>query len=1101
MEPQLPNSRAGTTFYAIPFARQDTSRLRFISLQDGTTFKYNGGTILSSITKTDSIFNKGMIFETSIGSPTRIDASKPVIGIQLAYSENLTKYDTAIVRKDLPTLHDSIAYGDPMMVTLYPITEYRRALQWISPLLDQRPARTGTHPLSFFWEHYVMITAPVEARGHIKLDGNAIDLPLNFPDGLYAGAIVHMTPAGHLIESDYPVNAINYGFTWYDSYGQNTAEALRSFGKLSIDTLRFTTCKSPFDTSFVVSNLGNNIFRIDSAVFSGVNGKVIVPGAFPQAYNPAAANNFAFVLSFPQPGVYTGTLRLYTDANNQQVFEIPIIATYDSARISIPGTVDFGVLKSTETSHDTTIAVRNDGLRPLAITAADFAGAGFKVIKPALPDTLAPGETDSLTIRFTPGTGLSEATMKLSGEPCLTGTDVHLRGFKGGGASLLVQRRIDYPSYICSAPATTDSTLLIRSIGDEPVTITSSAINGLNSGDFSLPNGSLAGKQILPGDTLRVIVRFRPTGMGLRQATLDLVTTAANAQNVSISLQGRKDTAFVASSLAAVDFGTLKSCDAPIDTVITLTNGGSVPDTVTAIDLGGSTNYSVSTPLPLIIYPGVAQQIKLTFTPQTNGNFPVTLTATGTPCGSQTQISLSGARLAPSLGADLAEIRFDTTLSCDLKPLTRKVIITNTGQLVDTVTALTFAGSSGFSTQKSFPIVLLPGQIDSIDVTFTPTVPGDFSGAMSLDWGPCSGSSRVDLLAAVVQPESDFTTSGIDFGPVDLNQSQRRTITLHNSGATPRTINGVDLGPTGELRVTSPTSFPQTIPPGGDLVIEIEYRPEKPGILGVTAVVTITSPCGEQKSFTVRGEGIGEEFIRGSLTLAVPQKSSGMVDQRVKIPISILNSSNMVAVAPTAMRLTLHHNYTLLAPESITTTLAGMSAKVVSDKINGSQRDVVVELSGGTFPAQGEIASLEYRVLLGDAQTTPMTIDSVTLTLPPNHLMTVGTEGGEFDLEGVCLTGGSARLIRLGASTGLKPNHPNPFESGTTIEFETGEASHVRVAVYDGRGVEVARLVDGEMEAGSYSVYFDGGRLPSGLYFCELRSGGITERRPMLLVQ
>jgi hypothetical protein len=115
--------------------------------------------------------------------------------------------------------------------------------------------------------------------------------------------------------------------------------------------------------------------------------------------------------------------------------------------------------------------------------------------------------------------------------------------------------------------------------------------------------------------------------------------------------------------------------------------------------------------------------------------------------------------------------------------------------------------------------------------------------------------------------------------------------------------------------------------------------------------------------------------------------------------------------------------------------------------------------------------------------------------------MTVGTEGGEFDLEGVCLTGGSARLIRLGASTGLKPNHPTPFVRGTTIEFETGEASHVWVGVYDGRGVEVARLVDGEMEAGSYSVYFDGGRLPSGLYFCELRSGGLRERRPMLLVQ
>jgi hypothetical protein len=420
--------------------------------------------------------------------------------------------------------------------------------------------------------------------------------------------------------------------------------------------------------------------------------------------------------------------------------------------------------------------------------------------------------------------------------------------------------------------------------------------------------------------------------------------------------------------------------------------------------------------------------------------------------------------------------------------------------LIDTISGLTFAGSSGFSTQKGFPIILLPGQIDSIDVTFTPSGAGDFAGALSLDWGPCSGSSRVDLLASVMQPQSDLSSTEIDFGPVDLNQSLRKTITLHNSGGTPRTISGVDFGVVGSLRLTQPTSFPQTIPPGGDLVIEIEYRPEQPGTLGATAVVTILSPCGEQKSFTIKGTGVGEEFTRGSLTIAVPDRSSGVIDQRVKIPISIESSSNMAAVAPTAMRLTLRHNYTLLSPVGITTGVAGMTSKIISDKINGSDREVIIELSGGSFPTQGEIAAVEYRVLLGDALTTPVRIDSVTLTLPPNHLMTVGTNDGEFDLEGVCLTGG-ARLVKLGLSTSLKQNRPNPFDVGTTIDYETGEAGRVMVAVYDSRGVEVARLVDEEMEAGVHSVYFAGGELPSGLYFCELRSGGQRERKAMLLVQ
>jgi hypothetical protein len=1101
MNPQMPNARGGKIFYTLPFARQDTSRLRFIALQDSTTFTVNGARVTGAVK--DSIFNRGMIFEIPISVPTKIEASKPVIGMQFAYSSDLTKIDSLVVRTGQPTVHDIFSYGDPMMVWLMPIDNYTRAVQWITPLIDERPPLpgSGSHVISFYWEHFLMLTAPVEARGTIFLDGRPVDLPITHQDGAYASGILRVTPAGHVITSDYPVNAVSYGFTWNDSYGMNSSEALRSVGKISIDTLRFTTCSGSLDTSFIVSNLGNNIFRIDSAFFSGVQGKVLVPATFPQAYNPGANNNFAIVLTLPQPGTFTGTLRLYSDANNRNIFEIPIIATRDSAQLVIPTTVDFGVVGAGETQHDTTIALRNNGPRPLIITAADFAGTGFSVLSPQLPDTIAGNGVDSLKIRFVPVNGTArEATMKISGAPCLTPVEVKLRGFQGGGASLLVQRSLNYPSFLCTAPPFVDSTIMIRSIGDEPVSILTAAINGTNKGDFTLLDDPVAKSPILPKDTMRIRVRFTPGGSGPRSATLDLTTSAVNAPTVSIDLQGRKDTAFVMPSVTTIDFGTLKSCDDPRDTIITLQNNGSWPDTISAIDIGGSADYIIGSTLPLIVYPGSTQELKITFAPKIEGKFPVTLNATDGPCGGGMKIVLNGERVAPSLQAGTTDLRFDTLYSCDLRPVTRKIALVNNGKLADTITRASFAGSTGFSTGKAFPIILLPGESDSLDLTFTPTAAGDVVGAIALDWGPCQGSTKIDLLGVVLDPQATLSATDVDFGQVDVAQSMRRTITVRNTGTAPRIIEGVDLGTTGTLRVTQPASFPVTLAPGEELTIEIEYTPDVRGTLAATGTVRFAAPCSGEQTFGLKGEGIGEEVIRGSLTLGLPARTTGMIDDTVKIPISIAASSNLAAVAPTAIRLVLRHDYTMLVPTGITTTIPGMTAKIINDRIVENDREMEIELSGGTFPSEGEIAQLESFVLIGDAMTTPLTIDSVSLTLPQNRVVSVSTTGGEFDLLGVCLTGGN-RLVRLNGSLALKPNRPNPFRSETTIDFETSAGGTVQMVVLDASGRLVATLFDQEISPGSYSIHFDGSKLPSGLYFCELRSSSERLRRSMLLVQ
>lgn len=93
----------------------------------------------------------------------------------------------------------------------------------------------------------------------------------------------------------------------------------------------------------------------------------------------------------------------------------------------------------------------------------------------------------------------------------------------------------------------------------------------------------------------------------------------------------------------------------------------------------------------------------------------------------------------------------------------------------------------------------------------------------------------------------------------------------------------------------------------------------------------------------------------------------------------------------------------------------------------------------------------------------------------------------------------------------LMQNYPNPFNPETEIRYRMSEVSHVLLRVFDLLGREVAVLVNEMRSPGTYDVQFsakggsasgrDGGALPSGVYIYQLRAGGRTETRRMVLMK
>jgi len=83
----------------------------------------------------------------------------------------------------------------------------------------------------------------------------------------------------------------------------------------------------------------------------------------------------------------------------------------------------------------------------------------------------------------------------------------------------------------------------------------------------------------------------------------------------------------------------------------------------------------------------------------------------------------------------------------------------------------------------------------------------------------------------------------------------------------------------------------------------------------------------------------------------------------------------------------------------------------------------------------------------------------------------------------------------------LHQNYPNPFNPVTNIKFDVVKTGMVKLKVYDQLGKEVASLVDGVRNAGTYEVQFDAAKFNSGVYFYKLEANDFAMTKKMLLVK
>jgi hypothetical protein len=90
-------------------------------------------------------------------------------------------------------------------------------------------------------------------------------------------------------------------------------------------------------------------------------------------------------------------------------------------------------------------------------------------------------------------------------------------------------------------------------------------------------------------------------------------------------------------------------------------------------------------------------------------------------------------------------------------------------------------------------------------------------------------------------------------------------------------------------------------------------------------------------------------------------------------------------------------------------------------------------------------------------------------------------------------------LIVESSGKNIITNYPNPFQTSTTISYESN-GGHTLIQVFNTEGKLIKTLVDSEINGGRHKITFENEGYPPGIYYARLQNKTLQQIRTMLLV-
>ncbi len=402
-----------------------------------------------------------------------------------------------------------------------------------------------------------------------------------------------------------------------------------------------------------LTNTGAGPLSVSSIAIGGINATEFAQtntcGVMPATLAAAGTCTISVKFTPATVGTKTATLTVVDSAGTQTVTLNGTGATATPATATVtPASLAFGNLAVWSISPAQVVTLSNTGGSPLAITGVSLGGGNpFNFTQTNTCGTsLAAGATCSISVKFTPNsTGAKSAVLNVVDA---VGTQTVALSGTGGTTTT--------PATVTLTPASLAfgnlavwsvspaQVVTMTNTGGSPLTISGISLGGSNPFNFTQTN--TCGTSLAAGATCSISVKFTPNSTGAKSAVLNVVD-AVGTQTVALSGTGGTTTtpATVTLTPASLAFGNLAVWSVSPAQVVTMTNTGGSPLTISGISLGGSNpfNFTQTNTCGTSLAAGATCTISVKFTPNGAGAKSAVLNVVDA-LGTQT-VSLSGTGL------------------------------------------------------------------------------------------------------------------------------------------------------------------------------------------------------------------------------------------------------------------------------------------------------------------------------------------------------------------------------------------------------------------------------------------------------------------------
>ena len=224
--------------------------------------------------------------------------------------------------------------------------------------------------------------------------------------------------------------------------------------------------------------------------------------------------------------------------------------------------------------------------------------------------------------------------------------------------------------------------------------------------------------------------------------------------------------------------------------------------------------------------------MSVTFSPGALGTRTGVLTLTDNTISSPHVIALTGVGAAATIRLSPLSLTFGNQT---VGTTSAKQIITLTNRATVSLNIASIAASGDFSATNMCGAVVPPAENCTISVSFTPTLAGARTGAITISDDAPGSPHRVTLTGTGLGPQVSLSVYGLGFNVTSVNStSPTQTVTLSNTGTAPLLINSIVV--VGDFVQTNDCGT--TVAIGASCTLSVTFKPADIGGRGGSITIT-----------------------------------------------------------------------------------------------------------------------------------------------------------------------------------------------------------------------------------------------------------------------